>query len=51
MRFLPRTLSIDDVMKLVDTEEGDILVLTELIRDESGMSESSDTSDLSSSQV
>uniref|UniRef100_A0A9J2Q138 Potassium channel domain-containing protein n=1 Tax=Ascaris lumbricoides TaxID=6252 RepID=A0A9J2Q138_ASCLU len=51
MRFLPRTLSIDDVMKLVDTEEGDILVLTELIRDESGMSESSDTSDLSSSQI
>uniref|UniRef100_A0A915BSY0 Uncharacterized protein n=1 Tax=Parascaris univalens TaxID=6257 RepID=A0A915BSY0_PARUN len=38
-------------MKLVDTEEGDILVLTELIRDESGMSESSDTSDLSSSQI
>uniref|UniRef100_A0A183VDL2 Ion_trans_2 domain-containing protein n=1 Tax=Toxocara canis TaxID=6265 RepID=A0A183VDL2_TOXCA len=51
MRFLPRTLSIDDVMKLVDTEEGDILVLTELIRDESGISESSDTSELSGSQI
>uniref|UniRef100_A0A914PID8 Uncharacterized protein n=1 Tax=Panagrolaimus davidi TaxID=227884 RepID=A0A914PID8_9BILA len=35
MKFLPRTLSIDDVMKLVDTEEGDILLLTELTRDES----------------
>ncbi|VDK57855.1 unnamed protein product [Anisakis simplex] len=51
MRFLPRSLSIDDVMKLVDTEEGDILVLTELVRDESGISGSSETSDTSGSQV
>lgn len=50
MKFLPRTLSIDDVMKLVDTEEGDILLLTELTREESGISETStDLSD--SSQV
>ncbi len=25
-RVLPRTLSIDDVMRMVDTEDGDILV-------------------------
>uniref|UniRef100_A0A914DYZ8 Potassium channel domain-containing protein n=1 Tax=Acrobeloides nanus TaxID=290746 RepID=A0A914DYZ8_9BILA len=50
MKFLPRTLSIDDVMKLVDTEEGDILLLTELTREESGISETStDLSD--SSQI
>ncbi|CAD5224328.1 unnamed protein product [Bursaphelenchus okinawaensis] len=38
----PRTLSIDDVMKLVDTEEGDILLLTELTRDQSTLSEISE---------
>ena len=38
-------------MKLVDTEEGDILLLTELTREESGISETlTDLSD-SSSQV
>ncbi|KAL3985679.1 Ion channel family protein [Acanthocheilonema viteae] len=37
IKFLPRNLSVDDVMKLVDTEEGDILVLTELIRDDSSV--------------
>lgn len=35
-------MSIDDVMKLVDTEEGDILLLTELTRDESQLSELSE---------
>ncbi|CAJ0582873.1 unnamed protein product, partial [Mesorhabditis spiculigera] len=50
MKFLPRTLSIDDVMRLVDTEEGDILILTELIREESGISTTSNTiSDISGS--
>ncbi|PAV63399.1 hypothetical protein WR25_20337 [Diploscapter pachys] len=39
-RVLPRTLSIDDVMRMVDTEDGDILVLTELSReDESSISD------------
>ncbi|KAI6221021.1 hypothetical protein M3Y99_01029200 [Aphelenchoides fujianensis] len=39
MRVYPRTISIDDVMKLVDTEEGDILLLGELLsRDESAAS-------------
>lgn len=42
VKFLPRTLSVDDVMKLVDTEEGDILVLTELVRDDSNVSNNSD---------
>uniref|UniRef100_A0A0R3RUE1 Bestrophin homolog n=1 Tax=Elaeophora elaphi TaxID=1147741 RepID=A0A0R3RUE1_9BILA len=42
IKFLPRNLSVDDVMKLVDTEEGDILVLTELIRDDSNISDNSD---------
>ncbi|KAK0413389.1 hypothetical protein QR680_006773 [Steinernema hermaphroditum] len=52
MRFLPRSLSIDDVMKLVDTEEGDLVILTELVREESGISETSDTkSDSSSTQM
>lgn len=55
MKFLPRSLSIDDVMKLVDTEEGDILLLTELTRDESVNSmkttSSTTTDDLSDSQV
>lgn len=37
-------------MKLVDTEEGDIIVLTELIRDDSNISDVSDSSD-GSSQV
>ncbi|CAJ0929445.1 unnamed protein product, partial [Mesorhabditis belari] len=52
MKFLPRSLSIDDVMKLVDTEEGDILILTELVREESGISTTSNTiSDISGSQI
>ena len=55
MKFYPRSLSIDDVMKLVDTEEGDILLLTELTRDESINSvkttSSTNTDDLSDSQV
>ncbi|TKR88660.1 hypothetical protein L596_012868 [Steinernema carpocapsae] len=52
MRLVPRSLSIDDVMKLVDTEEGDLVILTELIREESGISETSDTkSDSSSTQM
>lgn len=39
MRVYPRTISIDDVMKLVDTEEGDIILLGELLsRDESAAS-------------
>uniref|UniRef100_A0A1I7VSF9 Ion_trans_2 domain-containing protein n=1 Tax=Loa loa TaxID=7209 RepID=A0A1I7VSF9_LOALO len=42
VKFLPRNLSVDDVMKLVDTEEGDILVLTELVRDDSNVSDNSD---------
>ncbi|CAD5232248.1 unnamed protein product [Bursaphelenchus xylophilus] len=41
-KICPRTLSIDDVMKLVDTEEGDILLLTELTRDQSTLSEISE---------
>ncbi|ETN81632.1 Ion channel, partial [Necator americanus] len=55
MRFIPRTLSIDDVMQMVDTEDGDILVLTDLVREESGMSQNSgattSSSDESNSQV
>ncbi|EYC05070.1 hypothetical protein Y032_0084g1762 [Ancylostoma ceylanicum] len=55
MRFLPRTLSIDDVMQMVDTEDGDILVLTDLVREESGISQNSgattSSSDESNSQV
>uniref|UniRef100_A0A7E4VDA3 Ion_trans_2 domain-containing protein n=1 Tax=Panagrellus redivivus TaxID=6233 RepID=A0A7E4VDA3_PANRE len=50
MKRLPRTLSIDDVMKLVDTEEGDILLLTELAREESmasGLSTTTNTEDVS----
>ncbi|VDN06212.1 unnamed protein product [Thelazia callipaeda] len=47
IKFLPRNLSLDDVMKLVDTEEGDIIVLTDLIRDESNTSDLSDVSDIS----
>ncbi|KAE9549622.1 hypothetical protein FO519_007163 [Halicephalobus sp. NKZ332] len=43
MKFLPRSLSIDDVMKLVDTEEGDILLLTELTKEESGLTTSSNS--------
>uniref|UniRef100_A0A915PU68 Uncharacterized protein n=1 Tax=Setaria digitata TaxID=48799 RepID=A0A915PU68_9BILA len=39
IKLLPRNLSIDDVMKLVDTEEGDILVLTELLGDDSSNSD------------
>ncbi|VDD90842.1 unnamed protein product [Enterobius vermicularis] len=50
VRFLPRSLSIDDVMRLVDTEEGDILVLTDLLREESGWSESPDNSEHNGSQ-
>ncbi|CAJ0591671.1 unnamed protein product [Cylicocyclus nassatus] len=38
MRFLPRTLFIGDVMQMVDTEDGDILVLTDLVREELGLS-------------
>ncbi|EPB71431.1 Ion channel [Ancylostoma ceylanicum] len=55
MRFLPRTLSIDDVMQMVDTEDGDILVLTDLVREESGISQNSgattSSSDESNSQA
>ena len=52
MKFLPRSLSIDDVMKLVDTEEGDILLLTELTKEESGLTTSSTNSeDVSETQV
>lgn len=29
---MPKSLSIDDVMRLVDTEEGDILVLKEIMK-------------------
>ncbi|CAB3398963.1 unnamed protein product [Caenorhabditis bovis] len=43
-RFLPRTLSIDDVMRMVDTEDGDILVLTDLVRDDSTLSQISQQS-------
>lgn len=54
-RFLPRSLSIDDVMRMVDSEDGDIIVLTDLVREESGISHSSHISDTSnnsgSSQV
>lgn len=39
MKFLPRTTSVDEVMRLVDTEEGDILLLMELTREESGISD------------
>ncbi|GMS78126.1 hypothetical protein PENTCL1PPCAC_301, partial [Pristionchus entomophagus] len=38
LRLIPRTLSIDDVMRMVDTTDGDILVLSELVREESGIS-------------
>ncbi|CAD6186783.1 unnamed protein product [Caenorhabditis auriculariae] len=54
LKFLPRTLSIDDVMRMVDTEDGDILVLTDLIREESTLSQiskNSMSSDGSSSQI
>ncbi|VIO98831.1 Uncharacterized protein BM_BM3727 [Brugia malayi] len=44
IKFLPRNLSIDDVMKLMDTEEEDILVLTGLIRADSNVSDNSDDS-------
>ncbi|WKY11463.1 hypothetical protein Q1695_003211 [Nippostrongylus brasiliensis] len=50
VRFLPRTLSIDDVMHMVDTEDGDILVLTDLIREESGISENSQSTTSSSDE-
>ncbi|KAE9414001.1 hypothetical protein Angca_003746 [Angiostrongylus cantonensis] len=55
IRYLPRTLSVDDVMHMVDTEDGDILVLTDLVREESGISQHSQcttsSSDESASQV
>ncbi|VDM61819.1 unnamed protein product [Angiostrongylus costaricensis] len=55
VRYLPRTLSVDDVMHMVDTEDGDILVLTDLVREESGISQHSQcttsSSDESTSQV
>ncbi|CAI4222985.1 unnamed protein product [Auanema sp. JU1783] len=47
-RFLPRTLSIDDVMRMVDTEDGDILILADLVREESGLSKSSQCTTFSS---
>ncbi|CAJ0591665.1 unnamed protein product [Cylicocyclus nassatus] len=50
MRFLPRTLSIDDVMQMVDTEDGDILVLTDLVREESGISQNSGATTSSSDE-
>ncbi|CAI5453429.1 unnamed protein product [Caenorhabditis angaria] len=50
-RFLPRSLSIDDVMRMVDTEDGDILVLTDLIRDESTLSGTSCDETSSNSQI
>lgn len=53
MKFLPRTTSVDEVMRLVDTEEGDILLLMELTREESGISDvTTDTrSEISDSQI
>lgn len=44
-KLLPQTISMDDVMKLVDTEEGDIVLLTDLMKheDSSGISEISST--------
>lgn len=50
VRFLPRTLSIDDVMHMVDTEDGDILVLTDLVREESGISQGSQATTSSSDE-
>ncbi|CAJ0591669.1 unnamed protein product [Cylicocyclus nassatus] len=50
MRFLPRTLSIDDVMQMVDTKDGDILVLTDLVREESGISQNSGATTSSSDE-
>ncbi|KAK5979164.1 hypothetical protein GCK32_017176 [Trichostrongylus colubriformis] len=50
LRFLPRTLSIDDVMHMVDTEDGDILVLTDLVREESGISQNSQATTSSSDE-
>ncbi|VDK36767.1 unnamed protein product [Gongylonema pulchrum] len=47
VKFLPRNLSVDDVMKLVDTEESDIIMITELIRDDSNLSDISESSDAS----
>ncbi|KJH53408.1 Ion channel [Dictyocaulus viviparus] len=50
VRYLPRTLSIDDVMQMVDTEDGDILVLTDLNREESGFSQNSQCTTSSSDE-
>ncbi|KAJ1347082.1 hypothetical protein KIN20_002041 [Parelaphostrongylus tenuis] len=50
IRYLPRTLSIDDVMHMVDTEDGDILVLTDLVREESGISQNSQCTTSSSNE-
>uniref|UniRef100_A0AC35UGZ0 Ion_trans_2 domain-containing protein n=1 Tax=Rhabditophanes sp. KR3021 TaxID=114890 RepID=A0AC35UGZ0_9BILA len=43
VKYVAKTFSIDDVMKLVDTEEGDILLLADLVREESGISGYSDS--------
>ncbi|GMT08761.1 hypothetical protein PFISCL1PPCAC_58, partial [Pristionchus fissidentatus] len=51
LRLVPRSLSIDDVMRMVDTADGDILVLSELVREESGISALSTNSDSSGGPV